>query len=186
MQPESSWCCPYVTTFSCFAYLWYRLELRADWPHPRGYSIHRQTLWTDNDSSLLFAALGKAQPLISTTARQKFYLDLQPWPQPLTLTFKQGTSDVKTRLLAFALDLWPTTLTYSPSLAKVKVDPHTKNQDQRSNDSAVRALTSKQSNTQMDRHYQVHYLPTNLFMHIPYCFEKFLVDHPEYLEMQDV
>ncbi len=35
--------------------------LKADRPHPRDYSTHRQTPPTDNDSSLLFAALGKAE-----------------------------------------------------------------------------------------------------------------------------
>ncbi len=39
------------------------------------------------------------------------------------------------------LDLWPTTLTYNPSLAKVKVNHHTKNQGHRSNGLAVRVLT---------------------------------------------
>ncbi len=42
------------------------------------------------------------------------------------------------------------TLTYNPSLAKVKVDPHAKNQGQRSNGSVVRTLTSKQANRQTD------------------------------------
>ena len=42
-------------------------------------------LQVDNDSSLLFAALGKAEPLISTAERQK--LDLDPWPQHSTLTY---------------------------------------------------------------------------------------------------
>ncbi len=35
------------------------------------------------------------------------------------------------RFWAFDLDLWPMTLTYNPNLAKVKVDPHTKNQGRR-------------------------------------------------------
>ena len=35
-------------------------RLKADRPHPRDNSTHRQTLWTDNDSSLLLLALGKA------------------------------------------------------------------------------------------------------------------------------
>ena len=35
-------------------------KLKADQPHPHDYSAHRQTPWTDNDSSLLFAAFGKA------------------------------------------------------------------------------------------------------------------------------
>ena len=49
------------------------------------------------------------------------------------------------------LDLWPTTLTYNPSLAKVKVNSHTKNQGHRSNGSAVRVLTHRQSERQMER-----------------------------------
>ncbi len=52
------------------------VKLKADRPHPRDNSTHRQTRWTDNESSLLFAALGIAEPLISTAARQKFDLDL--------------------------------------------------------------------------------------------------------------
>ncbi len=75
---------------------------------------------------------------------QTFDLDIDLWHWPLHL--KQGKSDVKTQFLAFDLDLWPTTLTYNPSLAKVKVDPNTKNQGQRSNGSAVRALTNKHTN----------------------------------------
>ncbi len=58
-------------------------KLKADRPYPRNHSTYRQTPWTDNDSSLLFAALGKAEPLlgkaeplISTATRQKFDLDL--------------------------------------------------------------------------------------------------------------
>ncbi len=50
-------------------------ELKADRPQPRDYSAHRQTPWTDNDSSLLFAALCKAERLILTTAHHKFDLD---------------------------------------------------------------------------------------------------------------
>ena len=38
-------------------------NLKADRSHPGDYSTHRQTPWTDNDSSLVFAALGKAEPL---------------------------------------------------------------------------------------------------------------------------
>ena len=49
---------------------------------------------------------------------------IDPWP----LTLNKGNSDVKTRFLAFDLDLWPTTLTYNPNLAKVKVNLHTKYQ----------------------------------------------------------
>ena len=55
----------------------YISKLKADRPHPRDYSTCRQTPLTDNDSSLLFAALGKAEPLISTATRQKFDLYAQ-------------------------------------------------------------------------------------------------------------
>ncbi len=43
------------------------------------------------------------------------------------------------------------TLTYNPNLAKVKVDPHTKNQGRRSNGSAVRGRTDKRTDGQTDR-----------------------------------
>ena len=43
------------------------------------------------------------------------------------------------RFLAFDLDLWPTTLTFNPKLAKVKVNLHTKFQGHRSIGSSVRA-----------------------------------------------
>ncbi len=119
---------------------WKINKLKADRPHPRDKSTHRQTPRTDNDFSLLFVALGKAEPLISTAARQRFDLDL--WTRPLTLNLKQVNSEVKTRFLAFDLDLWPTTLTYNSNLAKVKVDLHTKNRGRRSNGSALRALTN--------------------------------------------
>ncbi len=46
-------------------------KLKADRPRPRDYSTHRQTPWTDNYSSLLFAAVGKAEPLLSGTDGQK-------------------------------------------------------------------------------------------------------------------
>ncbi len=51
-------------------------KLKANWLHPRDYSTHRQTPWTDNDSSLLFAA-----PNIARFAQEI-------WPCPLTLTLK--------------------------------------------------------------------------------------------------
>ncbi len=71
------------------------------------------------------------------------------------LTLKQGNSDVKTRLLAFDLDLWPTTLTYNPNLVKVMVNLHTEYQGRSSNGSAVRVSADRQ----MDGRYQIHYLP---------------------------
>ena len=51
----------------------------------------------------------------------------------------------------FFIDLWPTTLTYNPRLAKVKVDPHAKNQGQRWNGSNKRTPTDKQT-----RHTRTH------------------------------
>ena len=48
-------------------------------------------------------------------------------------------------------DLRPTTLTYNPSLAKVKVDPHAKNQVQWSNGSKVRVSADRQTDGQTDR-----------------------------------
>ncbi len=53
----------------------------------------------------------------SRQSRTPWCWPLWPWKQPLTLTLKQGSSDVKTRLLAF--HFWPTTLTlYNPNLAR--------------------------------------------------------------------
>ena len=54
---------------------WNQKILKTDRPHPRDYSTHEQTPWTDNYSSLLFTALRKAEPLILTGASQKFDLD---------------------------------------------------------------------------------------------------------------
>ncbi len=58
--------------------------------------------------------------------------------------------DMKHDLSQFDLDLWPTTLTYNPNLAKVKVHPHAKNQGQRSNGSSKTAQTDKLTNGQTD------------------------------------
>ena len=58
----------------------------------------------------------------------------------------------------FDLDLWPTTLTYNPRLAKIKVDPLAKNQSQRSNGSNRRALTDKR----MDTHTESQTLPKRI------------------------
>ena len=75
------------------------------------------------------------------------------WPRPLTLALTQGNSNAKTRFLAFDLDLWPTTMTFNPNLAKVNL--HTKSQGRRSSRSAVRVETDEQT----DGRYQVCYLP---------------------------
>jgi len=45
---------------------------------------------------------------------------------------------------------WPMTLTYNPRLAEVKVDPHAKNQGQKSNGSNRRAPTDKRTDTHTD------------------------------------
>ena len=58
-------------------------------------------------------------------------------------------------LLPYDLDLWPTTLTYNPKVAKVKVDTHAKNQGHRSNSSNRRAQTNGRTNGL----YQTYYLP---------------------------
>ncbi len=50
-------------------------------------------------------------------------------------------------ILTNDLDLWPTTLTYNPSLAKVKVNHLTKNQGHRSKGLAVRVLTHTHRHT---------------------------------------
>ncbi len=71
------------------------------------------------------------------------------------MTLKQGNSDVKTRFLALDIDLWPSTLTYIPDLAKVKVNLHTKYQGRRSNGLGVREPTDGWT----DKRDQVHYLP---------------------------
>ena len=59
----------------------------------------------------------------------------------------------------FDLDLWHTTLTYNPRLAKFKVDPHAKNQGQRSNSSNRRVPTDKQTDTHKHGRYQTYYRP---------------------------
>ncbi len=141
-----------------------------DWPpinRKRPLITDAQTITLDwyygGCRSLLFAPLCKAEPLISTAAHQKFDLDPWPWPRPLTLTLRQCNSDVKTRFLALDLDLWPTTLTYNPNLAKVMVDLHTNYQGRRSNGSGVRALMGERT----DGRYQAHYLPASLSYTIP-------------------
>ncbi len=82
--------------------------------------------------------------------------EIWPWPRPLTLTLKQCNSDVQMRFLAFDLDLWPANLTYNPSQAKVKVDPHPWRKvkcqtvfKQESSDKQTDKLTNKQTDERM-------------------------------------
>jgi len=59
----------------------------------------------------------------------------------------------------FDLDIWPTTLTYNPRLAKVMIDPRAKKQGQRSNGSNRRAPTDKRRHSHTHGRYQTYYLP---------------------------
>ncbi len=68
----------------------------------------------------------------------------------------------KHNFFTFDLDLWPTTLTYDPKLAKVKVNLHTEYQGRRSKGSAGRAHANGQTHGHTDGRYQVHYLPASL------------------------
>jgi len=52
----------------------------------------------------------------------------------------------------FDIDLWPMTLTYNPRLAKVKDDPHAKNQGQRFKQESAHRHTRT-------RRYQTYYRP---------------------------
>ena len=74
-----------------------RKKLKADRPHPRDYSTHRQTSWTDNDSSLLFAALGKAEPLNIKVIGQA----VQPWERWRT----DGRTDRRTDATNYIISL---------------------------------------------------------------------------------
>jgi len=64
----------------------------------------------------------------------------------------------------FDLDLWLTTLTYNLRLAKVKVDPHAKNQGQRSKGSNRMALTDKRTDTRYQTYYRPCYAVDNHHM----------------------
>ena len=82
-----------------------------------------------------FAVLGKPSTNIDHSAPVWTY----GWILP-------NVHGIKTQFSPFDLELWPTTLTYNPNLAKVNVDPHAKNQGRRSNGSNRRTRTNKQTN----------------------------------------
>ena len=84
----------------------------------------------------------------------------EPIYRPLRSMHIQQNVTAKHNLLQFDLDIWPTTLTCNPNLAKFKVDPHTKYQGQMSNHSSRRAQTDKWSNGQTNGRYQTYYLPS--------------------------
>ena len=92
---------------------------------------------------------------VEKSSTTTFDLDLEHWPWPRTfdLDLKQVKRQQKVMSkhvsLLFDVDLWPTTLTYNPSLAKVKIDPHAKNQGRRSNGSSVRVLTDWRTDRRM-------------------------------------
>ncbi len=64
---------------------------------------------------------------------------------------------LRNEILPNDLDLWPTTLTYNPSLAKVKVNSHIKNQCHRSNGSVVRVRTDTQTHTHTHTHKRLRF-----------------------------
>ena len=78
--------------------------LKANRPHPHDYSTHRQIPSTVNDSSLLFVALGKAEPLISSSAHQK--VTVQPWERTLTDRQTDGRYQVSSYIGGFRCKFW--------------------------------------------------------------------------------
>ena len=87
--------------------------------------------------------------------RNYHWLNSASWVLYSYILYYISTCSAPPQFSLFDLDLWPTTLTCSPRLAKVKVDPHAKIQGQRSNGSHRRVLTDKRT----DRHYQAYYSP---------------------------
>ena len=98
----------------------------------------------------LFAVLGNAKyhyrPL--RASRKMTFLALS---LTLTLTSKmvERQQNVMSKHVSsrFDLDLWPTTLTFNPNLAKVKVNLYAKNQGRMSNGSSMRLITDRQTDT---------------------------------------
>ncbi len=80
--------------------------------------------------------------------------DLLPWPQNKLQDKKISCHNTFSQ---FDLDLWPTTLTYNPNLAKVKVDPHAKNEGHRSNISSMRGLTDRRADRRTDTTKRIIY-----------------------------
>jgi len=86
--------------------------------------VIRNYHWLNSASRVLISTC--SAPLVQTGERKKFSL--------------------------IDVDLWPTTLTYDPGLAKVKVDAQAKNQGQRSNGSNRTVPTDKRT----DGHTHTH------------------------------
>ncbi len=122
-------------------------ELKADHLHPRNYP-HTPASYRHTDKHIglvmtpiaLFCTRQNRAPNID-----RYAPEIWPLPRPLTLTLKQDNSDVKTRFwhLTLTLDLqhWPTIPAYSRS----RSTPMPKNQGPRSNGSARRVQTNKQT-----------------------------------------
>ncbi len=134
-----------------------RLFAYAPWSQ-----THRQNSLTGNDPFtpdlrvIAFCCTLQAEPLISTATCKTFDLDcdtdLWPWHRPLTLTSKQGKSQLTVMSkhdfehLTFDLRPRPTIPAYSRSEFNLLA----KNQGQRSGGWAMRALTNKQTHGRRD------------------------------------
>jgi len=121
----------------CWSIMPSRLEIKADRPLTCD-TLNAPWLLTDNFNGLVMVIrnyhwLNSASRVLLSTCSA-----------PLVQTGERKQFSL------FDLDLWPTILTYNPRLAKVKVDPHAKNQGQmvhgqRSNGSNRRAPTDKRT-----------------------------------------
>ena len=100
----------------------------------------RTTFWTPPD----YWQTDNSNGLVMVT-RNYHWLNSASWVLISTCSAPLVQTGEHKQFSLFDLDLWPTTLTYNPKLAKVKVDPHTKNQGHRSNGSNRRAPTDKQT-----------------------------------------
>ncbi len=115
----------------------------------------------------IFSVLDKAkyhyQPLC-------FSRKTASWPWPLTLkqVERPQRCDVKTQ--CFPVWAWPTTFTYNPNLANVKVNSHAKYQGCRSEQFSRESLdkkTHKQRDRRMDNGCcQTHYFPASWSINI--------------------
>ena len=97
-----------------------------------------------------FAVLGQSQVPISTTTRQYGRTDatkrIISSLTPKQLKRHQNLV-TKHNLLLYDLEIWPTTLTYNPSLALVEFNTHTKNEGRSSDGSSRSARKYPQTHT---------------------------------------
>jgi len=114
--------------------IWTIFKITADWPLMRD-TLNATWLLTDNSYGLVMVILNyhwlnlASRVLLSTCS---------------ALLIQTGEHR---QFSLFHLDLWPTTLTYNPRLAKGKVNPHAKNQGQKSNGLNRRVPTDKRTDT---------------------------------------